>query len=254
MSNLKPSTNDAAHNRLETWALGGVFILAAGLLGAFGYIIFRFLPIGQSITSLLSWLFANNSVHTTWYITRAAGWIAYFLLWFSMVWGLVIPTKFFEKLLSPTFVVDFHEYVSLLSLGFIVLHVTVLLFDQYLPFTLSQILVPFMSTYRPLWVGLGVIGAYLSILVTATFYLRKKIGQKRFKSIHTLSILAYLGVILHAFFAGSDSSLVIVQWIYLSTFLVVVFLTAYWLILGRQLQKGKTERPALTNAARAIRR
>jgi predicted ferric reductase len=254
MSNLKPSTREAAHSHLETWALGGVLILTAGLLGAFGYIIIRFLPISQSVASLFSWLFANNSVHTTWYITRAAGWVAYFLLWFSMVWGLVIPTKFLEKFISPTFAVDFHEYLSLLSLSFIVLHVTVLLFDQYLPFRLSQILVPFMSTYRPLWVGLGVIGAYLSILVTVTFYLRKKIGQKRFKSIHTFSILAYLGVILHAFFAGSDSSLAIVQWIYLSTFLVVVFLTAYWLILGRQLQKGKSERPALPNAARAIRR
>lgn len=254
MSNLQSDSHAASHGHLETWVLGGVFILGAGLLGAFGYIIFRFLPIGQSIANLISWLFANNTVHTTWYITRAAGWIAYFLLWFSMVWGLAIPTKFFEKFLSPTFAVDFHEYLSLLSLGFIVLHVTVLLFDQYLPFTLSQILVPFLSTYRPLWIGLGVIGAYLGILVTVTFYLRKKIGQKRFKSIHTLSVFSYLGVILHAFFAGTDSSLLVAQLIYLSTFLVVVFLTAFWLIRAKQIQQEKSDQPALPNATRVIRR
>jgi methionine sulfoxide reductase heme-binding subunit len=150
--------------------------------------------------------------------------------------------------------VDFHEYISLLALGFVVLHVTVLLFDQYLPFTLAQILVPFMSTYRPLWIGLGVIGAYLSLLVTVTFYLRKSIGQKLFKSIHTLSIFAYLGVILHAFFAGSDSSLVAVQLIYLSTFLVVVFLTVYWLIRGKQISQQKSGRPALPNTSRVIQR
>ncbi|HSB66106.1 MAG TPA: hypothetical protein VLD65_05975, partial [Anaerolineales bacterium] len=217
MSNLKPTSRVSSHGHLETWVLATVLVLGAGLLGAFGYIIFRFLPIGQSITSLISWLFANNTVHTTWYITRAAGWIAYFLLWLSMVWGLVIPTKLFEKVLSPTFAVDFHEYLSLLSIGFVVLHVAVLLFDKYLPFTLAQIFVPFLSTYRPLWIGLGVIGAYLSALVTVTFYLRKKIGQKRFKAIHTFSVFGYLGVILHAFFAGSDSSLPIVQLIYFGT-------------------------------------
>jgi len=250
MSNLKPASQATTHNRFEPWLLGGVLILGAGLLGVLGFIIFRFLPIGQSIASLFSYLFAANTTHTTWYITRAAGWIAYFLLWFSMVWGLAIPTKFFEKVLSPTFAVDFHEYLSLLSLGFIVLHVSVLLIDQYLPFTLVQILVPFMSTYRPLWVGLGVIGFYLSALVTVTFYLRKKIGQKRFKLIHTLSLGAYMGVILHAFFAGSDSSLAGVQLIYLFTFLVVVFLTAYWLVRGRQMKQEKIERPALTHSTR----
>lgn len=254
MSSLKPASSETNQTHLEWWVLGGGLIMGAFLLGALGYIIFRFLPIGPAISGVLSNLFATNTTHATWYITRAAGWIAYFLLWFSMVWGLVIPTKFFEKFLSPTFVVDFHEYLSLLSLGFIALHVSVLLIDQYLPFTLSQILVPFMSTYRPLWVGLGIIGFYLSALVTITFYLRKKIGQKRFKAIHTLSLAAYLGVILHAFFAGSDSSLAVAQLIYLSTFLVVVFLTAYWLVSGRQSKQEKNERAVLPSANRAVRR
>lgn len=213
----------------------------AVLLGWLGILIIKDLAIGQTFTNLFSWLFATNSVHTTWYITRAAGWVAYFLLWFSMVWGLVIPTKFFDRFLSPTFAVDFHEYLSLLAIGFVILHVSVLLIDQYLPFTLTQIFVPFLSTYRPLWVGLGVIGAYLSLLVTITFYLRKRIGQKRFKAIHTLSIFGYLGVVLHAFFAGSDSSLGVVQLIYLSTFLVIVFMTSYWLIQRKQIQKAKEE-------------
>ncbi len=107
-----------------------------------------------------------------------------------------------------------------------------------------------MSPYRPLWVGLGVIGAYLSILVTITFYLRKRIGQKRFKAIHTLSIAGYLGVVLHAFFAGSDSSLPAVQLIYLGTFLVLVFLTAYWLINGKRIKQEKEKQ---ANAARLAR-
>ncbi len=250
MSSLNPPSNDSSRHSSTHWPLAVALLLGAGLLGALGYLVFNVLPIGHSLSNSLAFLFATNTTHATWYITRAAGWIAYFLLWFSMLWGLVIPTKFFEQCLSPTFVVDFHEYLSLLAIGFVILHVTVLIFDQYLPFTLVQILIPFMSTYRPFWVGLGVIGAYLSGRVTVTFYLRKKIGQKRFKSIHMLSMFGYLGVVLHAFFSGSDSSLPIAQIIYFGTFMVVVFLTAYWLLRARQLQKEKVERENLERKQR----
>jgi len=224
------------------------------LLAVLGYFGFKYLSLGQALANLLLWLFTTNSTHTTWYITRAAGWVAYFLLWFSMVWGLAIPTKFFERFISPTFAVDFHEYISLLSIGFVILHISVLLIDQYLPFTLTQILLPFISPYRPMWVGLGVLGFYLSLLVTITFYLRNKIGQKKFKAIHTLSLVAYLGVVLHSFFTGSDSSLGVVQFIYLSTFMVVVFLTSFWLIRARQIKKEKNMHSLLSIPNGVVRR
>ena len=254
MSSLKTISSESTHKHVAFWVLGGGFLIGALLLGALGFFVFRYLPVGQAIANLLSRLFALNNTHTTWYITRAAGWVAYFLLWFSMVWGLAIPTKFFERFLSPSFAVDFHEYISLLSIGFIILHVSVLMIDQYLPFSLVQILVPFISPYRPLWVGLGVLGFYLTLLVTITFYLRKKIGQKKFKAIHTLSLIAYLGVVMHAFFAGSDSSLGAVQFIYLSTFMIVVFLTSYWLIRGRQIKQKKDEHSLIPSHSRTVRR
>ncbi len=254
MSDLKAIPSESRSKRQTLWIIGAVFIFSALILGAVGFFVFRYLPAGQAISNLFSWLFATNSTHTTWYVTRAAGWVAYFLLWFSMVWGLAIPTKFFERFLSPTFAVDFHEYISLLSIGFVILHVSVLMIDQYLPFSLAQILIPFISPYKPLWVGLGVIGAYLSLLVTITFYLRKRIGQKRFKSIHTLSMFGYLGVVLHAFFAGSDSSLLGVQLIYIGTFMVIVFLTSYWLINARQMKKEKDARLLPSRQTRPIQR
>jgi predicted ferric reductase len=254
MSDLKTIASASTLKRVAIWMLAGGFMLGAALLGALGFFVARQLSVGQAIASQLSWLFATNSPHTTWYITRAAGWVAYFLLWFSTVWGLALPTKFFDRFISPTFTFDFHEFISLFSIGFVILHVGVLLFDQYLPYSLAQILVPFLSPYRPLWVGLGVLGFYLTLLVTITFYLRKQIGQKKFKAIHTLSLVGYFGTVLHSFFAGSDSSLPAVQFVYLSTFLVVLFLTLYWLIHARQIKKEKDERNSFSSQAGSARR
>lgn len=99
---------------------------------------------------------------------------------------------------------------------------------------------PFLSPYRPVWVGLGVLGFYLSLLVSVTFYLRARIGMKAFRAIHLFSLVAYLGATLHGFLAGTDSALPSVLALYAGSFLVVVFLTSYWLFLARQKQAKKT--------------
>jgi len=205
--------------------VGGIFIvmlITIRLGQSFG---------GAGAQQTIQSLFAINSTQIWWYVTRASGLTGYFLLWLSMVWGFAIPTGFIRPVLENIFTYDFHEHLSLLGLGFVLVHVAVLLFDKYLPFSLVQLLIPFTGTYRPFWVGLGIISLYVLLPVTFTFYLRQKIGSRAFRSIHLLSLVSYLGTTLHGFFAGTDSALPITMLLYAGTFLVVVFLTAYWLIM-----------------------
>jgi predicted ferric reductase len=197
-------------------------------------------PAGSTITSFLSWLFAADSVQVMWFITRAAGFTSYLLIWLSVAWGLAVSNKILDHLLHRQITYDFHQFISLLAIGFLFLHIGVLLFDRYLPYSLTQILVPFLSPYRPIWVGIGVIGFYLTLLVTVTYYLRGRIGMKAFRSIHVLSLVAYLGATVHGFFSGTDSPLISVQLLYAGTFLVTVFLMVYWFIfLANKNRNGK---------------
>ena len=186
---------------------------------------------GQPIGNAVSSLFAVDSVQAWWYVTRAAGLTSYVLLWLSMIWGMAIATKILSPAVEGTYSYDFHEFLSLLGLGFVLLHVIVLVLDKYLPFSIWQILVPFIDTYRPLWVGLGIVGFYIFLLVTLTFYMRQSIGNRAFRAIHTLSLVGYLGATLHGLFAGTDSALPITRLIYAGTFLAVIFLTVYWLVV-----------------------
>jgi sulfoxide reductase heme-binding subunit YedZ len=208
---------------------------------------------GQSALSGLSQLFATDSTQIWWYVTRSAGIIAYLLLWFSTVWGLAVPSKVLTQALDQTFTVDFHEFTSLLAIGFTLLHVFVLTIDRFLPYTPLQILVPFLSPYRPFWVGMGVIAFYITLLVTITFYLRKKIGMKTFRSIHVLSLLGYLGVTLHGLYAGTDAPLAAMQLLYKGTALVVIFLTTYWLAQKYLQNREVKERAALERLHRHAR-
>jgi sulfoxide reductase heme-binding subunit YedZ len=185
----------------------------------------------MSLANWLSNLFATNSIQFWWYLTRAAGLMGYFLIWLSTAWGLVVSSKILDGFLERTFTYDFHEYLTWLGLGFIGAHVAVLMADKYLPYTIWQVLIPFLSPYRPLWVGIGVIAFYLSLLVTVTFYLKAKIGPSTFRKIHYLSLVAYVGATLHGLYAGTDSVLPIANVLYKGTFLITLFLIVYWLIM-----------------------
>jgi predicted ferric reductase len=172
-----------------------------------------------------------------------------------MVWGMAISTKFFHPTVDGTYSYDFHEFLSILGLGFVLLHVVVLMLDQYLPFSIWQILIPFVDTYRPFWVGLGIIGFYLSLLVTVTFYLRKIIGTKAFRSIHVLSLVGYLGATLHGLFAGTDTALPVAKILYGGTFLVIIFLTVYWLVmlgLSKRERGQAKSRPEINKGYRRL--
>ena len=247
MSELKsPSFNRSSHFRWSTlgWLAGALLLLGAGLVGA----AYLHSPAGSRMATYLNWLFAANTVQTMWYITRASGLVAYVLIWLSMVWGLGVSSKIFDLLLHGTFTYDFHQYISLLAIGFTLLHVGVLLFDGYMPYSLWQILVPFISPYRPFWIGIGIIGFYLMLLVTVTFYIRTRIGMKAFRTIHVFSLVSYFAITLHSFMSGSDSSLPSVMLLYIVTFLITLFLIIYWLIT--LAQKNMEKKAALKAKAR----
>jgi predicted ferric reductase len=206
----------------------------------------------MSISHLFSTLFAADSLQFWWYLTRAAGLMGYFLLWLSTAWGLAVSSKILDRLLERTFTYDFHEWLSLLGLAFIAVHVVVLMADKYLPYSIWQILIPFLSPYRPLWVGIGVISLYLSVLVTATFYLRRYIGMGAFRKIHYLSLIGYFGSTLHGLYAGTDSALAVTTLLYEGTLLVTVFLVIYWLVMV-QIRRNEEKELKLEKAKQAIR-
>jgi sulfoxide reductase heme-binding subunit YedZ len=205
------------------------------------------------LINFISNLFAIDSLQFWWYLTRAAGLMGYFLIWLSTAWGLVVSSKILDPIMDRGFTYDFHEHLSWLGLAFISVHVIVLMADKYLPYTIWQVLIPFLSPYRPLWVGIGVIAFYLSLLVTITFYLKAKIGMSAFRKIHYLSLVSYVGATLHGLYAGTDSVLPIANLLYKGTFLVTLFLIVYWIILlyFRKLEEEKLKMQQLREKLRS---
>jgi predicted ferric reductase len=221
-------------------ALGAFFLTGVAVAGLIvTAILLQRNGAGSSLRQGIQWLFASNTTQIWWYVTRSSALVAYFLLWLSTAWGLALPSKINDRLLARGYTYDAHQYISLLAIGFMVVHIVVLLFDHYLPFSSVQLLIPFTSSYRPLWVGIGVISFYLSLLVTVTFYMRRWIGMRTFRVIHVFSLVAYFGATLHGLYAGTDAPLPMVQLLYRGSFLITIFLLTFWLVRLLQNRSGR---------------
>ena len=149
--------------------------------------------------------------------------IAMLLLWFSMAFGLTITNKLSRLWPGGPAATALHEFSSLLGIVFAIFHAFILLGDHYIKFEAVQILIPFATqSYKPIWVGVGQISLYLWIIITASFYIRRRIGHRLWRTIHYASFVTFLIALLHSLASGSDSGADWVQW-------------SYWLMSGSLL-------------------
>ena len=244
MSTSLKSKGDAPVSpwRVALSAIATIVIVGLVVVGAF----MAMTPSGQTFVQFLNWLFGANTVQLWWYVTRASGIIAYLLLWLSTILGLAVSSKYMDIMLDRMFTYDFHQFISLLSIAFLLIHILVLLVDRYLPYSVAQILIPFISPYRPFWVGIGVISFYIILLVTTTFYIKKRIGMHSFRVIHYLSLAGFLGGLLHGFFSGTDTALPAMRIVYYATGLSALFFTVYWVVMVSMHRAEKKRQVVLT--------
>ena len=116
-----------------------------------------------NVIDLMSTVLGISS-KTPWHLSRSAGTVAYLLLASSTIWGLLLSTKIVKEAIPAAFSLAMHNVLSLLALVFTGFHALVLLFDSYYTYTLSDLTIPFIGPYRPVWVGLGIVGFYLMVL------------------------------------------------------------------------------------------
>jgi predicted ferric reductase len=163
---------------------------------------------------------------TIWYIERAGGILAYALLSGSVILGLTLSGR--AKLPGwPRFALeDVHRFVGLLAGTFIVIHVSMLLVDSYLPFSLPQILIPGASPYRPVSVAFGVVAAELLVALAVTNHYRRSLSHRFWRRAHYLNFAVWLFALVHGIAAGTDRATVWALALYIGTASVVAGLTA----------------------------
>ncbi len=155
---------------------------------------------------------------------RGSGFIAYLLLAGSTIWGLLISTKVLGRAVKAKPVAWFHESLAIGSLLATGVHMYFLFNHDFIDFGYRALFVPGASAWEPLAVAMGVVAFYSMFIITASFYVKKWIGQNAWRAIHMMSFGTFVGAALRGVFSGTDSGHPVVVGTYVATSAIVLML------------------------------
>lgn len=184
-----------------------------------------------------------------WLAARSAGIVAFVLIATAVILGLLMASKMARKPGLKRNLVKVHEQVALAALVAIGAHGVLLLGDAWLKPGIIGITIPFTLEYRPVWTGLGILAGYLALILGPTFYLRRRIGARRWRQIHRATVVVFVLAVAHSLGSGTDGTSLWFRAMAIASSAVVLALVA--VRYGRKSPRRPSPTPRLTPAPTA---
>lgn len=173
---------------------------------------FIFQTLASSTTQIIT-----QRVETSWewYVVRAAGFVAAALLILLMLSGIGQVTGFTYRFMEPMKAWALHKAMALALVVSVVIHVGFLLLDHFVPFSLAQVTIPFLSHVNNstslfglalggLAVSFGIFAMYGILIVVASSLGWINSRKHTWRKLHYISYAVMLLVFLHALYSGTD--------------------------------------------------
>jgi sulfoxide reductase heme-binding subunit YedZ len=182
------------------------------------------------------------STQILWFATRGAGVVSLLLFTGIILLGVLGAGRWQRRGWPRALTGDLHRNVALLSLVFLGVHIVTAVLDPFTALGPVAALVPFASSYRPLWVGLGVVAVDLGIALVLTSELRRHIGARAWRAVHWAAYAAWPLAVLHGMGAGTDTRtawMIAIDALYVGA----VFGAVAWRIIVRRQDTAPASRP-----------
>src|SRR5436305_8519519 len=150
-------------------------------------------------------IFGTLGPSAYWYLARWTGAVSLILLTASVLFGILGPLRFAAPRWLRFAIDMLHRDVSLLVLVVLAVHIVTSVLDSFAPIQLTDAIIPFVSAYRPLWMGLGALAFDLLVALVITSLLRRQIGYRGWRAIHWLAYASWPVAVLHGLGTGTDT-------------------------------------------------
>ena len=171
--------------------------------------------------------------HLFWITSRAAGSVALVLSSLTVCVGLMMGTRWLRR--RGTDLRTTHEVLSLATTVSLIVHGLSLIGDRYLHPALADVTIPFVGAYKTIWTSIGIVGAWATIALGLSYYVRGRIGQQRWRRLHRFTAVAWALGVIHSLGEGTDAGQ---SWFLAMTAVVVA--PALLLLIGRFGAPGRT--------------
>jgi methionine sulfoxide reductase heme-binding subunit len=146
--------------------------------------------------------FLDNAL---WALGRGTGVIALVAFTASIVLGIISRSGRSFAGMGRFGVNELHRTASLTGVTLVAVHVSSLFLDPYAQLRLTDVVFPFLSSYRPLWMGLGTLAFDLLGIVVVVSLLRNVVGPRLFRAVHWLTYALWPFALVHSLGTGSDA-------------------------------------------------
>jgi len=160
---------------------------------------------------------------TSWYAARTGGILAYVLVSSCVLAGIVLAGKRHVPGLPRFAVEDVHRFLGLLAAAFVAVHVAGVALDRVVPFSLTQLVIPFTAGYRPLATGLGIVALELLLAVSVTNRFRSRLPYRLWRRAHYATLAVWLLATVHGILSGTDRD---------QTWLLTLYAATVGLVVG----------------------
>ena len=148
---------------------------------------------------------STTMTEAVWYMIRATGVVSLVLLTVTTVLGLLSAARARTSRWPAFAQVELHKRATMLALVFLGVHIVASVMDTYVHVGLVSVIVPFTSSFKPFWTGLGAVAVDLLAAVAISSALRQRIAPRVWRGLHWLAYACWPVAMAHALGAGTDA-------------------------------------------------
>jgi ferredoxin/DMSO/TMAO reductase YedYZ heme-binding membrane subunit len=178
-------------------------------------------------------------------VAATVGFTSWLLLWAAVVLGLVVRNGWSSTRWRHSTMEGAHGTLALLGLTLGLVHGGAQLAVPNGIVRVVDEVVPFVNPYDPVGVGAGVLSLELFLAGALSVLIRKRLGQSRWRAVHTLTYAAFLLLTAHVLISGSDVG---PMWLWMSIVAACAIVLLLWLASTRVVGRVRTRLGRLSTA------
>lgn len=145
----------------------------------------------------------NPEIPVTWLMLRTTGIVAIVLLTLSTTVGIVSPVLRSQR--GRFVAISVHSTAAATGTILLLGHIVLAVLDSYVHISPLATVVPGVSAWEPLWVGVGTVSFDLLLLLLVTTFQRHR-APRVWKAVHLVSYALLPLAWIHALAIGSDAA------------------------------------------------
>jgi ferredoxin/DMSO/TMAO reductase YedYZ heme-binding membrane subunit len=170
-------------------------------------------------------------------VAATVGFTSWLLLWAALVLGLVVRNGWASTRWRHSTMEGAHTTLALLGLTLGLVHGGAQLAVPNGIVRLVDEVLPFVNPADPVGVGAGALSLELFLAAALSVPIRKRLGQSRWRAVHTLTYAAFILVSAHVLISGSDVG---PTWLWMSIVAACAIVVVLWLASTRVVSRVRT--------------